>query len=114
MVERRKDLRMSNILPVKISQTDGDIVTETINISRSGAYCRIKKYIEPMTKLKINLLMPNRKNGKNVPKKISCEGVGVRVEPIPGESAYNVAIFFSDISKRDSEFISEYLQSHLE
>lgn len=112
--ERRKDPRLENNIPVKITQEDGDIVTETANISRSGAYCRVSKYIETMTKLKIHLLLPIRKNGKNVTKKISCEGVVVRTEPIPGKDRYNIAIFFSDISKRDSETIADYVSSFLE
>ena len=61
--ERRKDPRIKNNIPVKISREDGDVVTETANISRSGAYCRVSEYIEPMTRLKIYLLMPMKKKG---------------------------------------------------
>jgi len=112
--ERRQDPRLENNVPVKISQEDGDIVTETANISRSGAYCRVDKYIEPMTKLKINLLLTFKKNNKNVSKKISCMGVVVRSEKLPQENDYNVAIFFNDISQRDSECIADYVCAYLE
>lgn len=112
--ERRKDPRLENNVPVKICQEDGDLVTETANISRSGAYCRVNKYIDAMTKLKIHLLLPLKKNGKIVTKKISCEGVVVRTEQVAGSDYYNVAIFFNDISSRDAEHISEYVSSYLE
>ncbi|MCK5260521.1 MAG: PilZ domain-containing protein, partial [Candidatus Omnitrophica bacterium] len=79
--ERREDPRLENNIPVKICQDGGDIVTETQNVSRSGAYCRVNQYIEPMTKLKIHLLLSFSKNEKSVTKKISCEGVVVRSEP---------------------------------
>ena len=55
--ERREHPRIDNNIPVKISREDGDIVTETANISRSGAYCNVNKPIEMMTKVKINLLL---------------------------------------------------------
>jgi len=113
--ERRKEPRLENNIPVKICREEGDIVTETVNISRTGTYCRVNKYIEPMTKLKIHLLIPSRKSGKVVTKKISCQGAVVRVEPIHGEdNSYNIAIFFQDISKRDTDHISDYVNSFLE
>ncbi|HBR14702.1 MAG TPA: hypothetical protein DD723_04045 [Candidatus Omnitrophica bacterium] len=114
LTERRKDFRLANRVPVKICQENGDIVTETVNLSRSGVYCRVNKYIEPMTKLRIHLLIPRRKNGKTTPKKITCQGVGVRIEPIKGETAYNLAIFFNDISQRDSDHIADYVNSFTE
>jgi len=112
--DRRRDPRLANNIPIRITQDDQDAVTETANISRSGAYCRISNYIEPMTKLKIHLLLPIRKNGKNVTKKISCHGVVVRTEKNEDGKHYNVAIFFNDISQRDSESIADYVSSYLE
>ena len=112
--ERRKDPRLANNVPLKIFHEEGDIVTQTVNISRSGAYCRSEKNIPPMTKLKINLLLPIKKNGKNTSKRITCQGIVVRTEQIPSQSAYNVAIFFSDITQRDAESIADYVSSYLE
>ncbi|MBF0521574.1 MAG: PilZ domain-containing protein [Candidatus Omnitrophica bacterium] len=114
MPERRRDPRLENNIPVKICQEDGDIVTETGNISRSGAYCRVTRYIEPMTKFKMCLLIPIRKKGKDVTKKICCQGVVVRTEPIVGKEEYNIAVFFNDIAPRDAECISDYVNSYLE
>lgn len=107
--ERRKDPRLDNNIPVKICQEDGDLVTETQNISRSGAYCRVNQYIAPMTKLKIHLLLSASKSGKSASKKISCEGVVVRSEPAPDGKRYHIAIFFSDITRRDAEYITDYV-----
>ena len=112
--EKRKNPRLDSNVPVKIIHADGDIVTETANISRSGVYCQVDKNIEPMTKLKINLLLPVKRSGKNTSKKISCEGVVVRTEPIVGKNRYHVAIFFNDISPKDSEIIADYIVSLLE
>ena len=112
--ERRKDPRLENNIPVKICSEDADVVTETLNLSCAGAYCKVNKYFEPMTKLDIVLLMPLRRREKVVTKKISCQGVVVRTEPVPGGEQFNIAIFFSDISKRDSNTIADYVNTVLE
>lgn len=109
-IERRKHSRLENNVPIKICQEGGDIVTETRNISRSGVYCRIQKPLAIMTKLNIHLLLSFKKNGKNTTKKISCQGVVVRVEPIKEDNAYYAAIFFNKISAKDSESIAEYMR----
>jgi hypothetical protein len=112
--ERRGDPRVSNSVPLKIRTKDGSFVTETGNISRSGAYCRVTKYIEPMTKMKIQLLLPIKKSDKIVNKKISCEGVVVRTEEVVADEDYNVAIFFNDISRKDIDSIKEYVETNIE
>lgn len=112
--ERRRSPRIANNIPVKICSEQGDIVTETGNISRSGVYCKVDKYIEPMTKMKVHLLLPVKKGGKNSSKKISCQGVVVRSEALEGQESFNIAIFFNDIAQRDAETIADYINNFLE
>ncbi len=112
-MERRRHLRLDYNIPVKISSDDGDIVTETTNLSCSGAFCRIAKYLAPMTKLKINLLLPIRKNDRIVTKRVGCQGVVVRSESVPG-AGFNTAIFFNDIAPRDSQIINDFVQLAIE
>lgn len=111
--ERRKGRRAAAHIPVRIAQEDGDIVTETLNISRSGAYCRFNKRVELMTKLKIHILLPARKNQKRS-KTIRCQGVVVRVEPAAENGRFDVAIFFNEIAQRDVESINDYVSSCFE
>ena len=108
--ERRKHPRFEGSIPVKFSGIDCDIVTETANISRTGAYCQSNKYIEPMTKLKVHLLIPYKKNNRCLTRKISCDGIVVRTESVPGKEYYNVAVYFSDIHARDAERITHYIK----
>ncbi len=109
--ERRRHFRLEHNVPVKISSADLDIVTETSNLSCSGAFCRINKFLAPMTKLKLNLLLPIRKNNKIVTKRIHCEGVVVRTESVPNGEYFQTAIFFSDISPKDSQVIHDFVDS---
>lgn len=112
--DRRRHPRAIAYVPLKISQETGDIVTETVNISRSGAYCRVNQHVHLMTKLRIQILLPASKDDKSNTRTIQCQGVVVRVEPSTESGHFNIAIFFSEISKRDAEAISDYVNSCLE
>lgn len=109
--EKRQHPRVENNIPLKISTADVDLVTETKNISCSGAYCRVSKFLEPMTKMDITLLVPFKKSGKATTKKVVCGGVVVRTENIPEGDGFNTAIFFNDIHPRDSRFLADYVKN---
>lgn len=112
-MEQRRHPRVDNNIPLKICGPKADLVTESRNISCSGVYCRVNAYLEPMMKLQIILLLPMKKEGKATTKKITCGGVVVRTENIPGENAFNTAIFFNDIHPRDSSILSSFVDSIL-
>lgn len=107
--ERRKYPRIEKNIPVKISGEEFDIVTETRNLSCAGTYCQVNRYLEPMSKLRIHLLLPFRKANKVITKKVTCQGVVVRVEHQPGVENFNVAIYFNEIRARDAKTIAEYV-----
>ena len=112
--EKRRHLRLDLKIPVKMSSDHGDILTETKNLSCSGAFCRVSQRLDPMTKIKVHLLLPFRKSNKIRSKKITCQGVVVRVQAVPGEEYYDTAIFFSDIAPKDSRSINEFIESMME
>ena len=111
--ERRKYPRLEKNIPVKLSSDEFDVVTETRNLSCAGAYCRVNKYFEPMTKLGIHLLLPIKRDSKIVTKKISCRGVVVRIESQAGNEYFNIAIYFNDIAKKDTKCLADYISSTL-
>ena len=110
--EKRAHPRIAKDVPLKLKLDDYDIVTKTQNISCSGAYCTVDKYLEPLTKLRILLLLPCYKDKKIITKKIECEGIVVRSEgPFSDPPQYNVAIFFHEISKAEIKKIAECVDS---
>jgi hypothetical protein len=109
--EKRQHLRVEQNIPLKISSDHGDILTETKNLSCSGAYCRVNQRLEPMTRLKIHLLLPLRKSNKVVTKSITCQGVVIRTQAVSGQEYYDTAIFFSDIAPKDTRTIGEFVES---
>jgi len=112
--EKRRHPRLESNIPVKISSDHGDILTETRNLSCSGAFCRVSQRLEPMTRLKVHLLLPLRKNDKVMTKKISCQGVIIRVQAAEEKNYYDTAIFFSDLAPKDSRAINEFIESTME
>ncbi|MDE1920975.1 MAG: PilZ domain-containing protein [Candidatus Omnitrophica bacterium] len=112
--EKRRHPRLESKIPIKISDGHGDILTETRNLSCSGAFCRVDQRLEVMSRLKIHLLLPFRKNDKVVTRKVTCQGVIVRVQASHDGDYYDTAIFFSDIAPKDSRAIGEFIESMVE
>lgn len=112
--ERRKHQRAKKQLPLKIADKTFDVITETMDISSSGIYCRVTRLLQPMSKVEVVILLPSRNNGKQA-KKIRCKGVVVRSEPVILKDAerahHNVAIFFTEISQKDQKIIEAYMNS---
>jgi len=110
--ERRGAPRVASRLPLTLTRQAEEFVTRTKNISASGAYCQIPRFVAPMTKLQVWLEIPSRSH----PARIECQGVVVRVEPSrinPHPARYHVAIFFSDLADRDRSIIARYVQQQL-
>ncbi len=106
--ERRRADRLdaSLNLEVKLSRADGTVETaslETINISTSGIYFKSDHFIEPMTKLAMELevrvpVTDGSEEMATAP--VPCEGLVVRSNPegvVEGCSEYEVAVFFTHI-----------------
>ncbi len=66
-----------------------------------------------MSKIGITLLLPIQSNNRVLTKKIKCSGVVVRSEPLIVDEAdtvwQNIAIFFTDLSKKDKDKIAQYI-----
>jgi len=113
--ERRRSPRINYYLPLKISSTDKEVVTETKNISAHGAYCVVDRDVEVMTKLRIIMHVPLvPKKAQKKFHKIECTGVIVRKEPLhqPSrrEPMTGIGIFFYEISDRDRKYLDAFIR----
>ena len=117
--DRRKSSRIRKNIPLKIKEASFDSVSETKNLSSSGLYCKIDKYVAPLTKVDMILLIPQsvgKPSEKEQCKKVECVGTVVRTELVNDRiegDYYNVAIFFSDIKKSDKTCIEKFIKQHL-
>ena len=115
MKEKRQCPRVDKILPIKLSVSEFDVLTETNNISSSGAYFTVGKPLELMAKLNVVLLIPIKKNKTKTIEKISCTGVIVRCE-INEENTkhpYRVAMYFSDLTDHSRKILRSYISPFL-
>lgn len=118
--ERRRSSRIKKNIPLKIKEASFDSVSETKNLSSSGLYCKIDKYVAPLSKVDMILLIPQlslkKLEEKEQCKRIECVGTVVRTElvndPVEGDY-YNVAIFFSEIKKSDKAAIEKFIKQHI-
>ncbi len=88
------------------------VVVRGRNISCTGVYCHIDRFIPPFQKLRLSMILPIRDNGRIHNETIQLDGVTVRVEPDredPDVLDYHVAIFFENLSKEDRDLIVKYM-----
>jgi hypothetical protein len=113
--DRRRHIRIPDRLPFKLADSLSVIATQTINISASGAYCEIDRYIAPMSKVSITLLVPLRqKSNKISSKTLRMEGVVVRTEKSRNsEGRFSIAVFFTRAKESDLKNIRLYVESQL-
>ena len=106
--ERRIHPRLNQKLPFKVGANGYNFSTITQNISCVGAYCKIKKYIPPFTKVKVKLTFPMESRLGKSDYTMDCEGVIVRTED-EKKGGFNIAIFFNTIKDIQREKISQYI-----
>ncbi|MBU4305054.1 MAG: PilZ domain-containing protein [Candidatus Omnitrophica bacterium] len=111
--DRRSNARFDVTLPLKIAGADFHMATDTKNISCTGLYCHVTRFLPVMTKLSISLFVPLIVKERKVEKQINCAAVVVRTEPdreVQSTDIYYIGMFFTDIKEKDRETISKYIQ----
>ncbi len=110
--ERRIHPRVSQELPFKVAANGYAFSTSTKNISCVGAYCWIKKYIPPFTKVAVKLTLPVKGKAGSKSYCVDCEGVIVRTQD-ESKGGFNIAIFFNSIKDAQREKISKYINQFI-
>ena len=117
--ERRRADRIdaSLKLEVKLSKADGSVETaslETLNISTSGIYFKSDHFIEPMTKLamEMEVSVPAEDAAEPTTAPVVCEGLVVRTSPegeVEGCSEYEIAVFFTHIEPQGMANLEKHI-----
>ena len=110
--ERRQHPRVAEEVSLAITDAGAVLETETKNLSAAGVYCALERFIPPMTKLQLQLDLPDGDRRTRV----RCSGVVVRVEPIvttTDRARYYTAIFFNEITERDRAAIAGFVRRRL-
>lgn len=111
--DQRKHPRIDSRFQIRSGVDPGDLLEmESLNLSLEGVYCSTARHVPVMTKLLLTLHLPAVPGlAPPSPEGIQTEAVVVRVEPDPdgkGER-YNLALFFSQMAKKDRVRLAEFL-----
>lgn len=110
--DQRAHQRVAKKLPlkVKIPIQSADVVIETMNLSCNGALCTCDRFIAPMTKVNITMLLPS--HGKRAAKKVSCSGVVVRIKEDKETGLFSIGLFFNDIKDKERHKIEDFIDGY--
>lgn len=111
--EKRVNQRYDVTLPLNIGDGKELIKSTTKNISCSGLYCQVNKYIPVMTKIQIAMDLWVIENGKKAKKSLVTNAVVVRIEPEeeqPDINKYYIGLFFLGLIKEHRDLIALYIE----
>ena len=113
--ELRETRRVAARLQIELTVDDSGSREQgsTINISANGVYFTSQRYLEPLTKLGLRLLLPGEE-GDSGSEALDVRGIVVRVEPEePSDDidAYEIACFFTDTTPEFRERLGRYVQT---
>lgn len=117
--DRRANPRVEASIPAQIVLQDGPhaITVETVNISASGLYCYVPRYIAPGTAVQAALILPRCQQGEIESRFLDLRGVTVRTDYEEEDCMvicpYRVAICFSDTSRQQREEIASFVQERI-
>jgi len=115
VTERRKEQRVEANLAVTVTGGPSEAQGKALNISANGIYFESPYYLEPLTKVRLALVVPDADPRKKV-LPVTCDGVVVRVEPEernPAIAQYRVAIFFTLVPENSRKTLDRYIRSRL-
>ncbi len=113
-VERRRYPRIKDDkISIKLSGDGFSAITQSLDVSASGVYCKVAERLPLMTIVQIVLSLPGRTfSSKSTNMKI--DGVVVREHPVKKDGKivhYDVAIFFNMLLPKERRKLAAYIES---
>lgn len=87
---------------------------ETINVGAGGVYVEVPRFIEPLTKLSLSMLIPGPTPEEEAVR-VDTEAIVVRTLPEAEDASvdrYEVACAFLDLSDDSRDVINRYILTH--
>jgi hypothetical protein len=114
--ERRKTPRVAAELPIAIEGGPAEASGKTLNISENGVYFEVPHFIEPLTKVRMELLIPAGEKSEEEGVRFGFDGVVVRVEPetpADHQGPFRVAVFFTNVPEYSMAALQGYIERQL-
>lgn len=113
--ERRRAPRIQAELPILLEGGPTEAGGKTLNISTNGIYFEVPHFIEPLTKVRMELLFPGAGESSS-DQRIGFDGIVVRTEPeMPSSdvTTYRTAVFFTYMPDTSLKVLSMYIEKRL-
>lgn len=111
--ERRKYPRIKDKeISIKLSGDGVRTISQSLDVSASGIYCKLDRRIPLMTRVQLVLSIPAKGNGSA--KKLNIDGVVVREHPVMKDGRaehYDVAIFFDALMPKERRILEQYIEA---
>lgn len=114
--ERRKSQRIEADLPICISGDPEAAEGKTINISSNGVFFESPRLIEPLTKVRMELMVPVLDGGQEKEMGVSFDGIVVRANPEKTDQAvsrYKIAVFFTHVPAASQKILDTFIKRRL-
>ena len=117
--DRRRKPRVKAGLAAQFSNEMGEeaMAAETMNLSMSGVCCQLPNPVEPLTKVKLTLLVPEVKGKRSARTAVVCaEGIVVRCENQVSEQdtvRYEIACAFTSLRDKDRKTLQAYVDNRM-
>lgn len=116
--DRRRSHRAPVELKVQLSASGGpggeSITVSSLNVSTGGVYVEVPRYIEPLTKLFLTMLVPGPTPGEE-PVFVDTTAIVVRTVPEaakPDVARYEIACAFLELPDEHRDVINRYILTH--
>jgi c-di-GMP-binding flagellar brake protein YcgR len=114
-IERRKDPRADARLAVQLGHGEGETLSvSSLNIGAGGVYVEVPRFIEPLTKLSLSMLIPAPTRDEEAVA-IETEAIVVRTlpeAPDPAVERYEIACAFMELKDEYRDAINRYILTH--
>ncbi len=110
--EKRKFPRFVLALPLELSLNESEqILTLTNNISFSGIFCQVDRYIAPNTKLQLKMNLPMLEDNRKTYRQVQCLAEVARIEAGVGDSGnFHAGISFSGLNEEDRKLLLKFIR----
>ena len=110
--ERRKFPRIKDKdISVKLSGEGFNTITQSLDVSASGIYCKVDRHIPLMTRVQVVLSIPG-KTAASSSSTMNVDGVVVREHAVKEDGEvqyYDVAIFFDSLMPKERKTLVQYI-----
>jgi len=111
-VERRRFPRIKDKdISVKLAGGGVSTISQSLDVSASGIYCKVDRHIPLMTRVQVVLTFPGRTKS-SAPVTMDLDGVVVREHPVKKDGRvqyHDVAIFFNTLTPRERKSLVQYI-----